>query len=192
MHTMVRTSVSSAVLFALVFVWGSSARTESAQSLAEVAKRERDRRARVEKESEPAPVIGREELEAFRGASRSVSGNQPSRETEGKGASEAAAPATDAAPGESRLTDKEARELRATWARVWRERMEQAQAELETAQDDVYQCRSASRYFFVPLAIDCDGVDERLAEAEARFREVKQNRYNWELLLPGAGKEGTP
>ena len=63
-------------------------------------------------------------------------------------------------------------------------KMRQAEEDLERARNDVYQCRSAERYFFVPLAVDCVGVDLRLASAEARLKRVKSNRYNWELLLP--------
>jgi hypothetical protein len=62
--------------------------------------------------------------------------------------------------------------------------MSQAEQELERAKDDVYQCRSAERYFFVPIAVDCEGVDLRLAAATARLKKVKSDRYNWELLLP--------
>jgi hypothetical protein len=158
-----------------------------AQSLAEVAQKERDRRARIEERGESAPVIGGEDLEAR----RSATGAEPEGEPEQagrNGADAAQTPAREPSEGRGRLSDKQARELRETWARVWQQRMEQARTELETAQNDAYQCRSASRYFFVPLAIDCEGVELRLAEVQARLREVKQQRYDWQLLLPVDGK----
>jgi hypothetical protein len=40
----------------------------------------------------------------------------------------------------------------------------------------------------VPLAVDCEGVDLRLAGAESRLKKIKRNRYNWELLLPANQK----
>ena len=42
----------------------------------------------------------------------------------------------------------------------------------------------ASARTFVPLAIDCEGVDLRLARAEAQLKDVRATRYQWELLLP--------
>ncbi len=82
------------------------------------------------------------------------------------------------------LTANEIRDLREQWARIWQEQKTQAEQELEKAKDDVYQCRSAERYFFVPIAVDCEGVDLRLAAAESRLKTIKRNRYHWELLLP--------
>ena len=82
------------------------------------------------------------------------------------------------------MTEAEIREYRETWARVWPERLEAAEKELELATDAAFQCQSAAHYVFVPLAVDCNGVFERRAIAEYRLRETRQNRYNWELLLP--------
>ncbi len=156
-------------------------RDSSGQSLAEVAQKERERRAQAQKEAAPGSrpaVISEKELEAARGDSFSVTGAEP-----------AEAPREDEAAGEEakaeiKLTAKEIRDLREEWTRIWQEQMSEAEADLEKAKDDVYQCRSAERYFFVPIAVDCDGVDLRLAGAEARLKKVKRNRYHWELLLP--------
>jgi len=154
----------------------------SGQSLAEVARKERERRARTANEGSRTPVISEKDLEAARGDSLSVTGaasGEPASESPREGEADGAE--ATAARG---LTAKEIRDLREEWARIWQEQMSQAEEDLERAKDDVYQCRSAERYFFVPVAVDCDGVDLRLATAEARLKKVKNNRYNWELLLP--------
>lgn len=161
----------------------------SAQSLAEVAKKEKDRRARtVEADGgkEPAPVIGDKELENARGDGLSVTG---SKEKDKAPSSSDADDADNADPDSSGssdhgLSEAEVRDLRATWARIWPERLEAAEKELELASDAVYQCSSAAHYVFVPLAVDCNGVYKRRAIAEYRLRETERNRYNWELLLP--------
>jgi hypothetical protein len=153
------------------------------QSLAEVARKERERRVQVTKSGEESAVLSEKDLEKARGDSLSVSGQETSSQ-------EGSAPEDDADdPGNPTgsaqdLSAKEIRDLKEQWGRIWKGQMEQAERELEQAKDDVYQCRSADRYFFVPLAIDCEGVDLRLAGAEARLRKVKRNRYHWELLLP--------
>ena len=152
----------------------------SGQSLAEVAKKERERRAQAGKPGNPSAVISEKELEEARGDSLSVSGT--ASEEPAAGPSEEEAPT--AAEAGRKLTAKEIRDLRVEWARIWQEQMSQAEQELEQAKDDVYQCRSAERYFFVPVAVDCEGVDLRLAGAEARLKRVKLTRYNWEQLLP--------
>lgn len=154
----------------------------SGQSLAEVAKKERERRAQAGKAGNPSAVISEKELEEARGDSLSVSGTESGEPAAGPSEEEAAA-AAEAGAG-SKLTAKEIRDLRAEWARIWQEQMSQAEQELEQAEDDAYQCRSAERYFFVPVAVDCEGVDLRLAGAKARLKKVKLTRYNWELLLP--------
>jgi hypothetical protein len=147
----------------------------AAQSLSEVAKNERARRSRVAKGA-PAPVIREGDLESVSGepSSSTVAAAQPAADPE---------PEADDAE-ERRPSEKEIRDLREQWDRIWREQMDEANKNLEAAKNDVYQCRSAERYFFVPMAIDCNGVDLRLAAAEARLKQVERNRYNWELLLP--------
>lgn len=150
------------------------------QSLAEVAEKERARRAQVAKTAGESEVISEEDLEGARGDSFSVSG-QASTAPEDFADEEDAANPSEAS---RRLSAREIRDLREKWAEIWQGQMEQAERELERARDDVYQCRAASRYFFVPLAVDCQGVDLRLASAEARLKKVRRNRYHWELLLP--------
>ena len=95
-------------------------------------------------------------------------------------------------PASKRLSAQDVRELRETWSRVWKDQLEAAEIELEIAKDDVFQCRAASHYFFVPIAVDCDGVRERLAIAEYRLDEIRQNQYNWELLVPEQPDEVVP
>ncbi len=153
----------------------------SGQSLAEVAKKERERRAQSGKGGRGAAVISEKELKEARGDSLSVSGTA-SEEPSSRPAAEAAGGAN--ANAGSKLTAKDIRDLREEWARIWRGQLSQAEQELEQAKNDLYQCRSAERYFFVPIAVDCEGVDLRLAGAEARLKKVKSNRYHWELLLP--------
>jgi hypothetical protein len=157
----------------------SIAPAESGQSLAEVAKKERERRAQAGQEGQPVPVISDKELREARGDSVSVTG---------AAAESATAEGTDESqelPAAAyRLTAKEIADLRVQWSRIWQEQLSQAEQELEKARDDVYQCRSADRYFFVPIAVDCEGVDLRLAAAESRLKTVKRNRFHWELLLP--------
>ena len=167
---------------ALLVICLLSAVASSGQSLAEVAKKERERRAQAGKGGNPAAVISEKELEEARGDSLSVSGTASEEPSSGPPA-EAAGDAE--ANAGSKLTAKDIRDLREEWARIWQGQMSQAEQELVQAKDDVYQCRSAERYFFVPVAVDCDGVDLRLARAEARLKKVKSNRYHWELLLPG-------
>jgi hypothetical protein len=156
--------------------------TSSGQSLAEVARRERERRAQADKGRVPAAVITEKDLEEAHGDTVSISGAEPeepsSAPSEGETARDAEARAG------RKLTAKEIRDLREQWSRIWQEQMAQAEQELEQAKDDSYQCRSAERYFFIPIAVDCEGVDLRLAGAEARLKKVRSNRYNWELLLP--------
>jgi len=167
----------------------------SAQSLAEVAKKEKDRRARTASTvppDEPAghdsvPVIGNVELAEAQGDGLSVTGSteKDNAPSEAEPSPADAGDASDSAgPTEHRLTQAEIRDYRETWARIWPERLEAAEKELELARDAVYQCQSAAHYVFVPLAIDCNGVFKRRAIAEYRLRETRRNRYNWELLLP--------
>jgi hypothetical protein len=161
--------------------WASAASADGAQSLAEVAKNERERRAGLA-EKAPASVISNEELAASRGESFSVTGSDaPTGEAAATEESLDDETASDRSP-----TDKEIRNLRERWQGIWRARMDQAERELESAASDRYQCRAATPYFFVPLAIDCDGVEDRVVEAEARLKEVGLTRYRWELLLPPA------
>lgn len=161
-----------------------AAAVSAGQSLAEVAAKERERRGRVAETSAESKVISEKDLERARGDSFSVSG----------AASASSEDSAEPADGENpsgasqKLSAKEIRDLREQWGRIWQGQMEQAERELEQAKDDVYQCRSASRYFFVPLAVDCEGVDLRLAGAEARLKKIKRNRYNWEQLLPADPK----
>jgi len=168
---------------ALLVVCLFSAVASSGQSLAEVAKKERERRAQAGKGGNPAAVISEKELEQARGDSLSVSGIAH-EESSSRPPDEVVAVGAEARAG-SKLTAKDIRDLREQWARIWEEQMSQAEQELEQAKDDLYQCRSAERYFFVPLAVDCEGVDLRLAGAKARLKKVKSHRYHWELLLPG-------
>jgi hypothetical protein len=143
-----------------------------AQSLAEVAKRERERRAEM---GESGKTLSNKDLEEARGDSVSISG------------SPAAPPKETSEPPEEReisLTAKEIADLRVQWTEIWEGQMAQAEQDLAKARDDSYQCEAADKYFFVPLAIDCEGVELRRAAAEARYRKVKANRFHWELLLP--------
>lgn len=151
-----------------------------AQSLADIAAREKARRETL-RSSPPAPVIDDEALTRERAPSRP----HPPRESSPKitvdepadGAPPTATSVTD------RLTAKEVRDLRETWARVWAEQMAAAEDELEISVDNVRQCRTAELYVFVPLAIDCYGSAERLALARFRVEHLRRNRFNWELLL---------
>jgi hypothetical protein len=179
MQAMARRAILGVVAPCLIAGFGSAG-----QSLAELAERERERRGRVAKAGSESAVISEKDLEEARGDSFSVSGPATSA-PEGPAEENAAASST----GESRkLSAKEIRDLREQWTRIWEGQVEQAERELERAEDDVYQCRSATRYFFVPLAVDCEGVDLRLAGARARLKRVKRNRYNWELLLPSVSR----
>ncbi len=155
-----------------------------AQSLGEVARRERQRRAEIASDT-PVSVIREQELEASVGKGLSVTGLSV--------AAVAAESKVDIErPASKRLSAQDVRELRETWSRVWKEQLEAAEIELEIAKDDVFQCRAASHYFFVPIAVDCDGVRERLAIAEYRLDEIRQNQYNWELLVPEQPDEVVP
>ena len=167
-------------LWALFLAAGlMSSAAESGQSLAEVAKGERERRAQAGKDGQSTAVISDKELREARGDSVSITGAEP-EETSSE-PEEGSEPPPEVA---SRLTAKEIADLRQQWSRIWQEQLTQAEQELEKAKDDVYQCRSADKYFFVPIAVDCEGVDLRLAAAESRLRTVKRNRFHWELLLP--------
>ena len=178
---------------ALLFV-GSGAASEgrpgaaSAQSLAEVAKKEKDRRARAEEEKgedASVPVIGNDELARARGDGVSVMGTDSATPPEdGDEPSDDAEEASTDDGARHGLTESQIREYRERWARIWPERLRAAEKELELANDAVFQCQSAAHYVFVPLAVDCNGVFERRAIAEYRVREIKKNRFNWELLLP--------
>ncbi len=155
-----------------------AANSSSGQSLGELARKEKERRAEVGKAGEGAIVISEKDLEAARGGSLSISGT-PREDRSAESAEELPL------EGDGKnLTAKEAGELRSEWARIWEEQMRQAEQDLERAKEDRYQCRAAERYFFVPIAVDCDGVDLRVANAEARLKKVKRNRYNWKVLLP--------
>ncbi len=177
-RAMIGSSAIGGALAACLFAAVASA----GQSLGELAKKERERRAQVSDPEGQGPVIREKDLEEARGDSFSIAGaaspaaspDDSSEETHAENESSRA----------QKLTAREIADLRAQWARIWNEQMEQAERELEQAKDDLYQCSSASRFFFVPLAVDCDGVDLRLAGAQARLKKVKRTRYDWELLLP--------
>jgi hypothetical protein len=158
---------------AVVMALAGGALLARGQSLSEVARSERARRARVGK---GAPVIRERDLESVGGEPSSSTVVTPKTEADRERETEDAV--------ERRPSEKEIRDLRERWDRIWRGQMDEAEKNVETARNDVYQCRSAERYFFVPLAIDCEGADLRLAAAEARLRQVERNRYRWELLLP--------
>lgn len=156
-----------------------AASISAGQSLGELASKERKRRAQVSDPAGQGLVITEKDLKEARGDSFSIAGPSPSPDDFSEEADAESKPSR-----AGKLSAKEVADLRVQWARIWQEQMEQAERELEQARDDVYQCRSASRYFFVPLAFDCEGVDLRLAGAQARLKKVKRNRYDWELLLP--------
>ena len=160
------------------------------QSLGEVARKERQRRAESASDT-PVLVIRERELEASEGEGLSVTGRSVAAVS---GEAEEARVGTSrrGRPASKRLSSKEVRELRETWRRVWKEQLEAAERELEIAKDHVFQCRAASHYFFVPIAVDCSGVHERLVVAEYRLEEIRKNQYNWELLLPEQPDEPAP
>ena len=167
-----------------------------AQSLGEVARKERQRRAESASETDVV-VIREQELEASEGAGLSVTGRSGAAGSAvSRGSTEAAEVNVDTTPpgppASRRLGAAEVRELRETWSRVWKEQLQAAEGELEIEKDHVFQCRAASHYFFVPIAVDCDGVHERLAIAEYRLDEIRENQYNWELLLPEQLDEADP
>lgn len=152
----------------------------AAQSLAEVAAREKARRAGLES-GVPTTVIDGDALERERGVSPPAGASQSAPEGASAGI-EAEREPTPLEPSR-RLSAKEVRDLRETWARVWTEQMASAEDELAIARDHVKQCRTAELYVFVPLAIDCYGTAERLALARFRVEHLRMNRFNWELLL---------
>ena len=158
-----------------------------AQSLGEVARKERQRRAESASDR-PVMVIREQELEASEGEGPSVTGRAVTAVSAVAEASAEDGPP----PASKRLSPEEVRELRETWRRVWKEQLEAAETELEIAKDHVFQCRAASHYFFVPIAVDCNGIHERLAIAEYRLAEIRVNQYNWELLLPEQPDEVAP
>ena len=166
----------------VLLVWAGIAQ---AQSLAAVAEREKARRARVRAEGAPSKIVDEEALTRARGESLSVTGKESPARAEKEERGEAVEPEGDEA---TRLTPEEVRELREQWSRVWRSRLEAAERERDIAADHVFQCQKAATFFFVPLGIDCNGVRERLAIAEYRLKEIRANRYNWELLLPEGGR----
>jgi hypothetical protein len=175
--------------WAALLVLGSGA--ASGQSLGESAEKEKARRARSGGgEVSAVPVIGDEQLSTARGDSLSVTGTEASPESaaepsdDGDSSSESATDSDNAKAEQRGLSEKEIRDYRQTWARVWAERVDAAELEVELAREAVYQCQSAAHYVYVPLAIDCNGVFERRAIAEYRLNEIRQNRFNWELLLP--------
>jgi hypothetical protein len=170
--------MENGAMYPLVVALLLGAVPSSDQTLGELARNEKDRRAKVGKAGEPAVVISEKDLEEARGGALSVSGTRVSD----RSSDSAEEPLPESA--RNGLTAKQAAELRSEWARIWEEQMRQAAQDLERATEDRYQCRSAERYFFVPIAVDCDGVDLRVANAEARLRKVKRSRYNWELLIP--------
>ena len=152
----------------------------SAQSLGDVAEKEKARR-RTTVAPKPVRVIGNEELLRARGVALSVTGRPVDAATADK--DDPQPRSSDDGAGTSQLSEREIKHYRDVWNRVWAEQMAAAEKQLELARDDAYQCRSAGHYFFVPLAVDCNGVGERLALAEFRLKEVRSNRYNWELLV---------
>lgn len=173
----------SSILGGIAALCLAAGAARAGQSLAEVARKERERRVQVTKSGEESAVLNEKDLEEARGDSFSVSGQEASSPESSATENDADDAGNPTGP-EQDLSAKEIRDLKEQWGRIWKGQMEQAERELEQAKDDVYQCRSADRYFFVPLAVDCEGVDLRLAGAEARLRKVKRNRYHWELLLP--------
>ncbi len=161
-----------------------------AQSLGEVARKERQRRAESASDTHVV-VIREQELEASEGKGLSVTRRSVGAVSAvSRGSAEAKVDTSRRGrrgrrgQPSKRLSAQEVRELRETWSRVWKEQLEAAERELEIAKDHVFQCRAASHYFFVPIAVDCNGVHERLAIAEYRLEEIRENQYNWELLLP--------
>lgn len=165
--------------WAALLVLGSAA--ASGQSLGEVAAKEKARRAQTGG-GETVPVIDDERLSQARGDGLSLTGARASQADSDEPSD--AAESDDAEATEHGLSEKEIRDYRQTWARVWAARLAAAEQEVELAGEAVYQCQSAAHYVFVPLAIDCNGVYERRAIAEYRLKEIRQNRFNWELLVP--------
>lgn len=149
-----------------------SPHASDAQSLAEVARKERARRQELGASSPPARVIREGELVEASGQGLSVTGVEA--------ASETLLPEGESVVASPSMRGADHRERREEWDRLWRLQVAAAERELESAKDAAFQCEAASRYFWVPLAIDCNGVDERLADAEARLKEIRRNRYRWD------------
>ena len=151
----------------------------SAQSLGEVAKKERERRSQLTV-SEKKRVIGNRELAEIKGGSLSVvwrsrsPDESPDEPTENEEESDKSSQA---------ISSVELKELRTAWNKIWLSQLEAAERELATAKDMLFQCESAASYVYVPIAFDCEGVYQRVAIAAWKLREVKKDRYNWELLL---------
>ena len=152
----------------------------SAQSLGEVAKKERERRAQLTV-SEEKRVIGNRELTETKGGSLSVvgRGRSPDESPEEPAESEEGSDKSSQA-----VSPTELKELRAAWNKIWLRQLEAAGRELARAKDALFQCQSAAHYAYVRIAADCERVDERVAIAEWKLRQVKKDRYNWELILP--------
>lgn len=155
------------------------------QSLAEVAAKEKARRAKRDR-AEPVRVIGDEELAEASSASVVVtppSAVASSSETESSAGEETGEPNDDRRP-RAGLSADEVRYYREAWNRVWAKQLAAAEKELERARYESGQCQAAAHYVFVPIAIDCHGVRERLAVARFQVEHLRRNRFNWELLLP--------
>ena len=152
----------------------------SAQSLGEVAKKERERRAQLTV-SDGKRVIGNRELTETNGGSLSVvgSGRSPDESSD-----ESTVNDEESDKRSQAVSPVEVKELRAAWNKSWRRQLEAAEREVVTVKDALFQCQSAARYVYVPIAVDCERVYERVAIAEWKLRQVEKDRYNWELILP--------
>jgi len=150
------------------------------QSLGEVA--ERTRRQRIENGPQrSAPAFDDDDLDDAGLDPRSGPESEISSSPLPRDDREAIGPEAFASERASNgRTEHEHRLRRQQWDRAWKAAMDKAEADLSQASEDSRQCQAASRYFYVPIRVDCTQVPRRMAEAKARVSKLRRNRYSWD------------
>jgi hypothetical protein len=159
---------------AAILMLFASAAGLSAQSLAELAEKEKARRAGLPTRS---PVLTEEDLRSAQGT-LSVTGEESP-------ASESEAEAGQKPPEESerRPLDEIRRERiqkMEAWAAEWERRMAAARENVARLKEKAKDCRLADRMFFFLYMPGCEEIEPRLAAAEAELREIARSRYDYD------------
>lgn len=158
--------------FAVAVLIALSARMLLAQSLAEVAEREKARRAGLKTKS---PVLTEKDLRAAKGETLSITGapaaDLPEEQPSEKKAEER--------PSLDTIRQERIKKMEA-WAAEWERRMAAATERVTQLKDKAKDCRLAQRMYFFMYVWGCENIEERLAEAESELRELERSRYDWD------------
>jgi len=153
-----------------------SARLLPAQSLGEVAEKEKARRAGLKTKSRVVTEKDLQAAEGGTGGTLSVTGEPAAAAPAEEQASEKK---EEARPSLDQIR-KQRIEKSEAWAAEWERRMAAAKQRVTELKDKAKNCRLADRMYFFVYVWGCEDIEERLAQAEAELSDVERSRYDWD------------